>query len=210
VLALALAVALVAPALAADQMRRWRDADGQLHLSIEGAGGPAGAADRRAAEPSPQQRLSTRASLRRRELERALAKAGAELAAIRDELREVDDKKMVVTAPSAPSDPAAMQLVLDAQRDAFLRAHAFAEERQDQLRKLRRRERDKLKEIFADWESFGRLRDEVKQGYGGRLPAWWRDHLDCGECPSAAEAKAALHKPKKAAAAEAPSDTKAE
>jgi hypothetical protein len=97
-----------------------------------------------------------------------------------------------------------MQLVLDAQRDAFLRAHAFREQREEQIRKLRRRQRETLEQIVGLWADFERLRGEVKVGFGGALPSWWRDRLDCGHCPNTAEAEKALRKAPEPSEAESP------
>ncbi|MGH7818829.1 MAG: hypothetical protein ACREQ9_03575, partial [Candidatus Binatia bacterium] len=90
---------------------------------------------------------------------------------------------------------------LDSQRNAFLAARAFEHDQADDLRRLRRRERERLKEIVALWKEFAALDSEVLKHHRVS-PAWWRGRLDCGRCPTLEEAQTALKKAREAALAE--------
>ncbi len=189
---------LAASAAAADEIHRWRDAEGKLHVTITGAPdeGRSGGEEAQESTMDPAQRFSVETSLRRRDLEKRLQAASAELTRVRERLREVESRRLVVYSPPAPKEGENSQFVLDAQRNAFLQVRAFERERRDQLRKLRRDERDWLTEILRVWKEFETLRAEVKSAYG-TPPSWWRDHLDCPGCLAAREAEAALQEPKK-------------
>lgn len=198
-----LAIASVALVLVAtssvvrsDEVRRWRDKEGNLHVTITGAPKerPSGVDKIEDSTTDPEQRFSVETSLRRRELEKRLRTASAELAPVRERIREVKSKRLIVYSPPAPMDGENSQFALDAQRNAFLQVSAFEHERKDQLRKLRREERDLLVEIRQVWEEFDGLRAEVRSAYGNP-PPWWRDHLDCPDCLTARDAKQALKRP---------------
>jgi hypothetical protein len=183
----------------ADEVRKWRDAEGNLHYSVTGSPqAPSDAKDHPILEgrdSTPEESFSVGASLRRREIERKLTQAGRDLDEIRARIQETEKKTFDVWVPAVTRDSRSAQASLDAQRDAFLAASQFQQEKADALRHLRRRERDQLKDAAALWKDFGALGDEVTQHYG-TPPGWWRNRLDCGRCPTAAEVEQALHKPR--------------
>jgi hypothetical protein len=194
--ALALFAALLAAAARADEVRKWRDADGNLHYSITGTPGSDGTADEGpivgARDPTAEEKFSIEASLRRRELERKLKAAGQDLEDVRRKLRETEGKDFDAWVPVLTLNPQSAQASLDAQRDAFLASTQFEQEKAATLRRLKRHERKTLGEIVGLWKEFDALGSEVRSRYG-KSPDWWRDRLDCRPCPSAEEAAKALH-----------------
>ena len=198
VAALVLLALLQAAAARGDEVRKWRDAEGNLHYSITGTPGSGGALDEgpivSVREPTADEKFSIEASLRRRELERKLKAAGRELEDEQEELRGTQAKAFGAWVPALTLNPQRAQASLDAQRDAFLAAAQFDQEKMATLRRLKRRERKKLGEIVAMWKEFEALGAEVRSRYG-KAPDWWRDRLDCKPCPSAEEAEKALHPP---------------
>jgi hypothetical protein len=190
----------------ADEIRKWRDAEGIMHYSVTGSKvDPSGESGRaqliRGREPSSAERLSVSASLERRAIETKLTAAGDDLTKTRDAIRETEGKRLVVYAPPAPQNPAQTQLVLDAQRNAFLAARLFEHDQDDQLRRLRRHERERLREIVGLWKDFATLDAEVMKQHRVS-PAWWRTRLDCGRCPTLEKAQEALKTGREAAKAE--------
>ena len=201
VLQAALAVLLLGAEGFADEVRKWRDAQGNLHYSVTGSpDAPSDAKDHPILEgrdATPEESFSVGASLRRREIERKLGEAGRDLDQIRSEIEETEKKTFDVWVSTVPPDARAAQASLDRRRDAFLAVSQFQQEKADALRRLRRRERDQLKEVAALWKDFAALGDEVTRHYGA-APSWWRNRLDCGRCPTAAEGEQLLHKPREA------------
>lgn len=197
----ALVFLLVGTDGSADEVRKWRDAQGNLHYSVTGSPhSPSDASDRPILEgrdATPEESFSVGASLRRREIERKLTEAGRGLDEVRARIQETEKKTFDVWVPAVTRDSRSAQASLDAQRDAFLAAGQFQQEKADALRHLRRRERDQLKDVAALWKDFAALGDEVTQHYGTQ-PTWWRNRLDCGRCPTAAEVEQILHKPREA------------
>lgn len=196
IVALTLLGALAWRQAGTDEIRQWRDADGNLHYSITGApdgnssGGEIGVMS--APEPTAEERFSIEASLRRREIERRLTAAGRELTEAREELRRMGEKRFEAWVPAVTGDPRSAQASLDAQRDALLAAAQFDHEKAEALRRLRREERRQLKQLADLWQSFAALGAEVRARYG-TPPPWWRERLDCGGCPGAEEVDKALH-----------------
>lgn len=195
--ALALLGVLASGRVGADEIRKWRDADGSLHYSITGSaeGGASGGHEvgvMSSREPSAEEKFSIEASLRRRDIERKLTTAGRELAQTRDQLREAEAKTFQAWVPAVTRDPHSAQASLDAQRDALLAASQFDHEKSEALRRLRRQERQQLKQTAELWKSFDALATEVRARYGAP-PTWWRERLDCGGCPSPPEVDKALH-----------------
>ncbi len=195
-LSLVLLGALVSARVGADEIRKWRDADGNLHYSITGSagagvrGGKVGVMSGR--EPTADEKFSIEASLRRREIERKLTAAGRELVETRQQLDRAEEKHFEAWVPAVTRDPRSAQASLDAQRDALLAAAQFDHEKGETLRRLRRQERQQLKQFAELWTSFAALGAEVRARYGTQ-PPWWRERLDCGACPSAAEVDKARH-----------------
>ena len=197
----------------ADDIRRWRDAEGNLHYRVEGSE----KADARESDhpllvgrdATSEEKFSVDASLKRREIETKLAAAGRDLAAIREEKAATDAKTFSTWVPTSTKDALAAQASLDAQRNALLALGQFEEEKKDTLRRLRRRERDKLREIGGLWKEFNALDATVGERYG-KPPIWWRPRLACAPCPPLAEVEAALRKkPTPAAEVAAKSDEEA-
>jgi len=180
----------------ADEIRRWRDAKGNVHYSVTGPNAdPSDEPDRpqlmRSREASPAERFSVTASLRRREIEAQLALAGDDLTKTRDAVHETESRQVVVYAPTTAQNPVDAQLALEAQRNAFLAERAFEHDQADQLRRLHRHERERLREIIDLWKQFAALDSEVLKRYGVS-PSWWRGRLDCGRCPTREQAEEAL------------------
>lgn len=183
----------------ADEIRKWRDAEGNLHYSVTGSpGAESDATDvplLHGRDASPEEAFSVDSSLRRREIEQKLTALGRALEETRAEIRRTEDKTFDVWVSAVTRDPRSAQASLDAQRGAFLAASQFNEEKADSLRRLRRRERDQLKEIRDLWKKFGALDREVTQHYG-KAPDWWRSRLDCRGCPTIAQVEEALSNPR--------------
>jgi len=196
--ALALFVTVHVAAARADEVRKWRDADGNLHYSITGTPGSDGTAEEMsivgARDPTEEEKFSVDASLRRRELERKLKAAGHDLEDVRQELRATEAKAFAARVPILTLNPRSTQASLDAQRDAFLASTQFEQEKRTSVRRLKRHERKTLGKIVGLWKEFDALASEVRSRYG-KTPDWWRDRLDCKPCPSAEEAEKALHPP---------------
>ena len=181
----------------ADEIRKWRDAQGNLHYSVTGSAAGHAAEEEQVPilqgrDASPEEAFSVGASLRRREIETKLKAASNSLAEIRSELKATENKTFNTWVPDATGNPRQARASLDAQRDAFLAVSQFEEQKADALRRLRRREREKLKEIVGLWNEFGTLDADVTAHYGA-APSWWRKRLDCPSCPTLAEADQALH-----------------
>lgn len=197
-----LAAALLAAGIGAaraDEIRKWTDADGNLHYSITGSEAPRAGGDSvpvlRGRTPSADETFSIQASLRRREIEKRLAARTADLDRVRAEAAQARDKQFTAWVPTATKNPAAATASLEAQRDAMLAATQFEQEKAETLRRLRRQERQTLKDLAAAWKDFAALGAEVRARYGS-TPIWFRERLDCGGCASAAAVEEALH-PKK-------------
>jgi hypothetical protein len=180
---------------AADEIRKWRDADGNLHYSVTGSG--AGAAEDeevpvlQGRDFSAEEAFSIRASLRRREIETRLKSAGRSLDETRADLKARESATFSAWVPSVTANSRQAKASLDAQRDALLAMSQFDQEKADALRRLRRREREQLKTIVGLWNEFNALDTEVTEHYGA-APDWWRKRLDCSSCPTLAEAERAL------------------
>jgi hypothetical protein len=198
--ALALLASLHAAATFGDEIRKWRDAEGNLHYSIVGTPGGGGGEPSdevpivSTRDPTAEEQFSIEASLRRRKLQRKLKAAGGELEEVRQELRKTQAESFRTWVPLSTGDPASAAASLEAQRDAFLASTQFEQDKGAALRRLKRRERAKLKEIVALWKEFAGLEADVRSRYGG-LPGWWMSELDCKPCPSAEEAARALNPP---------------
>lgn len=196
-------------AAGADEVRRWTDADGSVHVTITGRGGETRSpADARDTPASSRQRFSVEASLQRRSIERGLRRANARLADVGAAIEETERKELVVYSPPASDDAAGNQIALDAQRNAFLAARAFEREKADRLRELRREHRDLLHEIRGLWKEFAKLRASVEREYGS-LPPWWRDRLDCPKCLDERAVLAELQRRKEGRARSRPEPTPA-
>lgn len=186
-------------AASADEIRKWTDVDGNLHYSVTGSDksrpGGESATVLRGRTPSPDETFSVQASLRRREIEKRLATRTAELERIRAEADRTRNKQFTAWVPTTTKNPAAATASLEAQRDAMLASAQFEQEKAETLRRLRRQERQTLKDLEAAWKDFTALGAEVRARYG-TTPIWFRERLDCGACPSAAAVDEALH-PKK-------------
>jgi hypothetical protein len=183
----------------ADEIRKWRDAAGNLHYSITGSSG--GEQDSAALpllkgrDATPEETFSVQASLNRTELEKKLTTAGRALEQIRVEIAETEARRFGAWVPAVINDPNSAQGSLDRQRDALLAASQAELQKAEDLRRLRRRERDQLKEILGLWKEFDALDAKVTEHYG-KTPEWWRKRLDCRGCPSAAQVADALHPPR--------------
>ena len=182
----------------ADEIRKWRDAQGNLHYSVDGSGAGAESAAENDDVPilhgrdaSPEELFSVRASLRRREIETKLKTAAHALEQIRADLKTKTDASFSAWVPAVTANPRQAKASLDAQRDAYLAMSQFELEKADELRKLRRRERAQLKEIIGLWKEFDALDAEISTHYGA-APSWWRRRLDCLNCPTLADAEQAL------------------
>ena len=179
----------------ADEVHKWRDAEGNLHYSVTGTPDAPAAADDgprlSSREASAAEKFSTTASLRRGEIERKLRAAGRELEAVREDLQSAEARTFNAWVPAVTANPRTAQASLEAQRDALLAAGQFEREKTDALRRLKHRERDRLKEIVGLWKERDALSAEVRSQYGA-LPPWWREQLDCQPCPSPEEAEKAL------------------
>jgi hypothetical protein len=197
-LALALVLGIGLASGAADEIRKWRDADGNMHYSITGSpdGKPGGAplTVLKGREPTPEEIFSVQASLSRTDLEKKLTAAGRALEETRAEIAKTERRQFDAWIPAVTDDPRAAQASLDRQRDALLAASQAEQQKAGDLRRLRRRERGELKEILALWKEFDALDAKVTERYG-KAPDWWRKRLDCRGCPSAAEVAEALHPP---------------
>jgi len=193
----AIVVAITAPARA-DEIKKWRDADGNLHYSVTGSEGGAPAPGE---EESPvvqgrqvtaEETFSVEVSLRRKEIETKLLGAARDLDQTRKDLTKTEARQFNTWVPTLTGNPAAAQASLDAQRDAFLAAKQFDEEKKDELRRMRRHERATLREIVGLWKEFTALDAVVIERYG-TAPDWWRKRLSCGTCPTQADAERELH-----------------
>ncbi|MGH7858603.1 MAG: hypothetical protein ACREQY_14865 [Candidatus Binatia bacterium] len=189
---------VIASTAAADEIHRWRDDDGTLHVEITGSGDPVDADAEghpllATSEMTEEEKFSVGASRRRREIERDLTALGRELRMVQEGIAETDSERFVAYAPALDEDVTNPQFVLDAQRNAFLAAEKFRRDRSERLRRLRRDERDLLRAIGERWAGLEELRADVRNRYG-TFPPWWRDRLDCGGCPSAADVERALAK----------------
>jgi hypothetical protein len=188
----------VAPA-GADEIRKWRDAAGTVHYSITGS--PGGEQDSAAMpllkgrDATPEETFSVQSSLNRTELEKKLTTAGRTLEQIRAEIAKTEARQFGAWVPAVTNDPSSAQASLDRQRDALLAASQAEQQKADDLRRLRRHERDQLKELLGLWKEFDALDAKVTEHYG-KAPEWWRKRLDCRGCPSAAEVADALHPPR--------------
>ena len=180
----------------ADDVRKWRDTGGNLHYSVTGS--PEDSRDHEEGPilqgrgASPEEAFSVESSLQRREIEKKLTVAGRELEQTRTRIQDTEKKKFGAWVPAVTRDPRAAQASLDAQRDALLASQQFEQEKSDTLRRLRRREREHLKAIVGLWRDFGVLDAKVIDHYR-KPPIWWRQRLDCGGCPTLAEAEQRLH-----------------
>lgn len=188
----ALLLSLVSSVLAADEIRRWRDAEGREHVEILGAGGEDGPPSTET-ERSAAARFSTGASLRRREIERGLVEATERWTGKQEEIRRVEESKFLVQVLPTPTSADEQQRVHDLHRNALLAANAFEDEKRRRLFFLRREEREILHAIADLWGDLDRLRAEVR-AYYGKAPEWWIDRLRCGRCPSLAAVEEALSK----------------
>jgi hypothetical protein len=192
-LVIAFAVLMIARAAPADEIRKWTDAEGRLHYSVDGS--DASAAPSKDEPPvlqgrtvSAEEKFSVHASLRRKEIESKLAAAARDLDGIHERMAANEARTIQAWAPTVTQDPAAV----NAQRDAFLAVSQFDEDKAEERRRLKREERAKLKEIVALWKEFEALDASVTAQYGSS-PEWWRKRLSCGHCPTLAEADVALH-----------------
>ncbi len=181
----------------ADEIRKWRDPQGNMHYSVTGSeSAPAAQDDElpivRGREASPEELYSVSASLRRREIEKKLKEEARSLEAIQAEVKARESSAFSAWVPEAVGSSRQAKASLDAQRDAYLAMNQFEQEKADELRKLRRRERAQLKEIVGIWKEFEALDVEVTEHYG-TAPSWWRKHLDCKGCPTLAEAERSLY-----------------
>jgi hypothetical protein len=181
----------------ADEIRKWRDPQGNMHYSVTGSeSAPAAQDDElpilRGREASPEELYSVSVSLRRREIEKKLKEEARSLEAIQAEVKARESSAFSAWVPEAVGNSRQAKASLDAQRDAYLAMNQFEQEKADELRKLRRRERAQLKEIVGVWKEFEALDAEVTEHYG-TAPSWWRKHLDCKGCPTLAEAERSLY-----------------
>jgi len=188
--------ALVLPAHA-DEVKKWTDAAGNLHYSITGSDAPSGedseAPILQGRQVSAEETFSVEASLRRKEIETKLVAAAHGLEETRAEIATTEKSEFKAWVPNLTGNAQAAQSSLDAQRDAFLAAAQFQEEKTEKLRRLRRQERGKLKEIVGLWKEFSSLDGVVTDHFGGTAPEWWRRKLSCPHCPTLAEAERDLH-----------------
>jgi hypothetical protein len=180
----ALAALLLASVVSADEIRRWRDAEGREHVEILGADGE-GDPSATETERAAADRFSTDASLRRKRIERGLVEATERWSEKRVEIREAEESKFLVQVLPTPTSKDEQERVRDLHRNALLAANAFEDEKRRRLFFLRREEREILVEIADLWHDLDRLRDEVR-AYYGRAPDWWIDRVRCGSCPSLA------------------------
>jgi len=181
----------------ADEIRKWRDAQGNLHYSVTGSGSAPAARDEEVPilhgrEATPEELFSVGVSLRRREIEKKLKAEAASLQSIQAEVKAKEGSAFSAWVPEAVGNSLQAKASLDAQRDAYLAMSQFEQEKADELRKLRRRERAQLKEIVGAWKEFEALDAEVTAHYGA-TPSWWRNRLDCKGCPTLADAERALY-----------------
>ncbi len=198
-------VCALARPLHADDVKKWTDADGRVHYSVTGSATsrPGDAAPViRGREATDDEKFSTRASLRRREIERTLKARAADLDRIRAEEDKIRGKRFSAWVGTSSASPEAVRASIDAQRDTMLAQSQFEQDKVESLRRLRRQEHAALVDLQRNWKDFAALGAEVQTRYGER-PIWFRDRLDCGTCPSLAEVEAALH-PKKAEPTPAP------
>src|SRR5689334_10459866 len=124
---IALGVALAgASATSADEVKKWTDAEGNLHYSITGS--PSGAAEERerpvlhGREATADEAFSVASSLQRREIEKKLNAASRALEEARARIHETEKKKFESWVPVVTNNPGAAQASLDAQRNALLAA----------------------------------------------------------------------------------------
>jgi len=181
----------------ADEIRKWRDPQGNLHYSVTGSGSapaePSGDLPvLRGREPTAEELYSVSVSLRRREIEKKLREQARSLEATQAELKAKESSAFSAWVPEAIGNSRQAKASLDAQRDAYLALSQFEQEKAEELRKLRRRERAQLKELLGVWKEFDALDAEVTEHYGS-APSWWRSHLDCKGCPTEAEAEQILY-----------------
>jgi hypothetical protein len=180
----------------ADEIRKWRDPQGNLHYSVTGSGSAPAAQDEElpilhGREASQNELFSVSVSLRRREIEKKLKAEAHSLESIQADVKAKESSVFSAWVPEAVGNSAQAKASLDAQRDAYLAMSQFEQEKTEELRKLRRRERAQLKEIVGTWKEFATLDAEVTAHYGAP-PSWWRKRLDCKGCPTLAEAERSL------------------
>jgi hypothetical protein len=180
-----------------DEIRKWRDAQGNLHYSVTGSGSTPAAQDQElpvlhGRDASPEELFSVSVSLRRREIEKKLKAEAGSLQSIQAEVKAKEGSAFSAWVPEAVGNSLQAKASLDAQRDAYLAMSQFEQEKAEKLRKLRRRERAQLKEIVGTWKEFEALDAEVTVHYGA-TPSWWRKRLDCKGCPTLAEAERSLN-----------------
>lgn len=182
---------LLGAAEAADEIHRWRDAQGRENVTIVGDGEGEAASETNA--PTAENRLSIDATLRRSELERKLFAATNRLKNKRDEIDRTEKTQYEIARLPTPVELEERRRVEDLRRNAILGAEAFAAEKRRRLFHLRREERAILISIGDLWRDFDRLRDEVR-AYYGELPQWWIERLRCPGCPTARDVAAELAK----------------
>jgi len=181
----------------ADEIRKWRDPQGNLHYSVTGSGSAPASQDEElpilhGRKASPEELFSVSVSLRRREIEKKLKTQARSLESIQADVKAKESSAFSAWVPEAVGSSRQAKASLDAQRDAYLAMSQFEQDKAEELRKLRRRERAQLKEIVATWKEFEALEAEVIAHYG-TAPSWWRKRLDCKGCPTLAEAERSLY-----------------
>lgn len=196
----------------ADDIRKWTDAQGNVHYSVTGKVKPGSSSARvpvlRGRAPNEEETFSIRASLRRREIETSLQKLGVVLDRVRAEQQRTRASRFSARIPSAVRDPDDVRAVHDAQRDLFLASSQFEQEKAETLRKLRRQERQTLEDLAGRWKEFAALESEIRARYG-ETPIWFRPRLACGTCLSAEQVAAALQPKKVEPTGQAESDAAA-
>lgn len=196
-LALAMVAFLLTTALG-QGIKKWRTPDGGLYFGDDPPEGsePLGATEKlstmMAAPPEDESaagsekegdegsRLSVTASLKRRDIERRLQKVAKQLAAVRIEIEYVKGVR-IGGRPAVEPDAEFVADVADFQTSKKLT-----------LEELQKKEREKLAEIRDLYGEFEALRAEVAKAHPEGNPPWWRDRVECNECPLPGEVEAAL------------------
>lgn len=183
----------------ADEVRSWRDSDGQLHVEIVGDGervdpDAEGLPMISTSDLSADEKLSIRASHERRRIRRGLEKAARLLEEVRSEAETLRQQELVTWSPGAADGIEDPRRMMEAQQNAFLAAERFRRHKEERLAELAAAERKNLRTMRRLWDDFEKIRTEVRDRFGSS-PEWWRDEIDCGACLSAAEVERALRPP---------------
>jgi hypothetical protein len=183
---LAVILSLVVVAWASAQaIQKWKTPDGTLFFGDRPPAGSirVGEVGSDSQQPEPVLSLkafAAKASQSRIELEQTLRRNSDRLWEIRDQLDKVESLKPEDDPEFVMSEQGATDLA------------AFQARKAETLRRLREAERTRYSAIANLWKSLEELNSKVASRYGGKLPDWWQERVDCQNCATREEAEDAL------------------